>query len=128
LVGDAAGFVSPATGAGIIPGMVSGRLAAETIAQAFKHQRFDENFLKSYQDKWEQHIGRFKTEQLIQRIFLTNFCNLFIRIGEKDAAIRHLVASAQSHSSGGAYGSGISIPRLLGRVFWALLKGSFGQL
>ncbi len=128
LVGDAAGFVSPATGAGIIPGMVSGRLAAETIVHAFRHQRFDKNFLKLYQEKWERHIGRFKTEQLIQKIFLTNFCNLFIRIGEKDAAVRSLVASAQSHSPSGAYGSGVSIPKLLGRVLWALLKGSFGKL
>jgi len=34
LVGDAAGFVSPATGAGILPAMISGQLAAQTLSQA----------------------------------------------------------------------------------------------
>jgi len=126
LVGDAAGFVSPATGAGIVPGMVSGRLAAETLGEALTHRRFDAPFLSRYQVRWEQQIGRFHAELWIQRIFLTRFCSLFIRIGQHDARIREIVSAAQT---GGTLGSkGISMPRLLGRVAWDLLKGVLGQL
>lgn len=128
LIGDAAGFVSPSTGAGILPGMISGRLAADTLIEALDHNRFDTKFLLRYQQRWEKHIGRFSSELMIQRIFLTPFCNLFIRIGQQDAAIRELVTGAQSHTTGGSYAQGVSIPRLLGRVAWNLLKGAFGQL
>jgi digeranylgeranylglycerophospholipid reductase len=128
LIGDAAGFVSPATGAGILPGMISGRLAADTLIEALDHNRFDAEVLIRYQRRWEKHIGRFSSELMVQRIFLTPFCNLFIRIGQQDAAIRELVTGAQSHTAGGSYAQGVSIPRLLGRVAWDLLKGAFGQL
>jgi digeranylgeranylglycerophospholipid reductase len=128
LIGDAAGFVSPATGAGILPGMISGRLAADTLVEALEHNRFDADFLSRYQRRWETHIGRFRSELMVQRIFLTPFCNLFIRIGQQDAAIRQLVTGAQSHTAGGSYAQGVSIPRLLGRVAWDLLKGAFGRL
>jgi flavin-dependent dehydrogenase len=126
LVGDAAGFVSPATGAGIVPGMISGSLAAKTLVEALAHQRFDAPFLSRYQRRWEQQIGRFETELWIQRIFLTRFCNLFVRIGQQDARIREVVGGAQAAGAPGR--KGVSIPRLLGRVAWDLLKGSFGQL
>lgn len=126
LVGDAAGFVSPATGAGIVPGMISGRLAAQTLAEALTHRCFDASFLSRYQVRWEQQIGRFQTELRIQRIFLTRFCNLFIRIGQHDARIRQIVSVGQA---GGVPGSkGISVARLLGRVGWDLLKGASGLL
>ncbi len=128
LIGDAAGFVSPATGAGILPGMISGRLAADTLVEALEHNRFDTEFLTRYQRRWEKHIGRFSSELMVQRIFLTPFCNLFIRIGQQDATIRRLVTRAQSHTAGGSYAQGVSIPRLLGRVAWDLLKGAFGRL
>ncbi len=128
LIGDAAGFISPATGAGILPGMISGRLAADTLVEALEHDHFDAEFLSRYQRRWEKHIGRFRSELMVQRIFLTPFCNLFIRIGQQDAAIREIVTGAQSHTAGGSYAQGISIPRLLGRVVWDLFKGAFGRL
>ncbi|MDO8055734.1 MAG: NAD(P)/FAD-dependent oxidoreductase, partial [Candidatus Hermodarchaeota archaeon] len=61
LVGDAAGFVSPLTGAGIVWGMLSGQLAAQTLVEAFNHNRFDASYLNRYQRRWEQRIGRFRT-------------------------------------------------------------------
>ncbi|MFX1300915.1 MAG: NAD(P)/FAD-dependent oxidoreductase, partial [Promethearchaeota archaeon] len=128
LVGDAAGFVSPSTGAGIVPGMVSGQLAAQTIAEALEHQRFDETFLHRYQTRWENTIGRFNTELLIQRIFLTRWCNLFIRIGERDSGIRKFVAATQNKDPMGHYGRETNIFELLLRVFWALIKGPFRML
>jgi digeranylgeranylglycerophospholipid reductase len=128
LIGDAAGFVSPSTGAGIVPGMQSGQLAAQTIAEASDREQFDATFLERYQFRWEKVIGRFGTELLIQRAFLTRWCNLFIRIGERDAGMRRFVAAAQSKEAIGAYGREINVLELLLRLVWALLKGPFGQL
>ncbi|MFW9831653.1 MAG: NAD(P)/FAD-dependent oxidoreductase [Candidatus Thorarchaeota archaeon] len=128
LIGDAAGFVSPSTGAGIVPGMQSGQLAAQTFAEALDCGRFDSNFLQRYQIRWEQVIGRFTTEKLIQKAFLTRFCNLFIRIGEQDSGIREFVSKAQSKDPMGIYGRGMSVFELLLRVIWALIKAPFGHL
>jgi flavin-dependent dehydrogenase len=128
LVGDAAGFVSPSTGAGIVPGMVSGQLAAQTLVEALDTQRFDDTFLHRYQTRWENTIGRFNTELMIQRIFLTRWCNLFIRIGERDKGIRKFVAATQSKDPMGYYGRETGIFELLLRVLWALIKGPFGML
>jgi digeranylgeranylglycerophospholipid reductase len=128
LIGDAAGFVSPSTGAGIVPGMQSGKLAAKTLAEASDQEQYDALFLQRYQYRWEKVIGRFETELIIQRIFLTRWCNLFIRIGERDASIRDFVAQAQIKDQRGSYGHGINILKLLARVVWSLMKGPFGLL
>ncbi len=128
LIGDAAGFVSPSTGAGIVPGMQSGLLAAQTLAEAADREQFDALFLQRYQVRWEKIIGRFKTELMIQRAFLTRWCNLFIRIGERDSRMRDFVASTQSKEPTGTYGQGVNIFELLLRLTWALIKGPIGQL
>lgn len=128
LVGDAAGFVSPSTGAGIVPGMQSGHLAATTLVEALTHQRFDDAFLNRYQVRWQQAIGRFETELLIQRAFLTRWCNLFIRIGERDKRMRKFVTNTQSGDPSGVFGRGVNVFELMIRVVWALMKGPFGQL
>jgi digeranylgeranylglycerophospholipid reductase len=128
LVGDAAGFVSPLTGAGIVWGMLSGQLAAESLLEAFSHQRFDASFLSRYQQRWEQRIGRFKTELLIQRAFLTRWCNLFIRIGERDAGMRQFITQVQTQELTTGYTRDVNVFELLLRLLWALLKGPFGKL
>jgi digeranylgeranylglycerophospholipid reductase len=128
LIGDAAGFVSPSTGAGIVPGMQSGFLAAKTLAEAANQEQYDTHFLQRYQFRWERMIGRFDTELMIQRAFLTRWCNLFIRIGERDAGMRAFVASTQSKDPSGNYGQGVNVLELLTRLVWALIKGPFGQL
>lgn len=128
LVGDAAGFVSPSTGAGIVPGMQSGQLAATTLGEALTQHRFDNAFLNRYQIRWHQAIGRFKTELMIQRAFLTRWCNLFIRIGERDRGMRDFVASTQHKDPLGTYGRGVNVFELMLRVLWALIKGPFGRL
>ncbi|MFX1510902.1 MAG: NAD(P)/FAD-dependent oxidoreductase [Promethearchaeota archaeon] len=128
LIGDAAGFVSPSTGAGIVPGMQSGFLAAQTLAEAADHEKYDAVFLERYQFRWEKLIGRFETELMIQRAFLTRWCNLFIRIGERDSGMRDFVASTQSKDPTGNYGRGVNVFELVLRLTWALIKGPFGQL
>ncbi len=49
LIGDAAGFVDPMMGEGIAYAMKSGVYAAQVIAGAFELDRFDREFLESYQ-------------------------------------------------------------------------------
>ena len=56
------------------------------------------------------------------------WCNLFIRIGERDKGMRQFVAATQSTESNRSYGGGINLFELLLRVVWALIKGPFGQL
>ncbi len=128
LIGDAAGFVSPSTGAGIVPGMQSGQLAAKTLAEASDREQYDTVFLQRFQFRWEKVIGRFKTELLIQRVFLTRWCNLFIRIGERDAGMRGFIAGTQTKDPLGTYGRGVNVFELLLRFVWALTKGPFGRL
>ncbi|WP_207494011.1 NAD(P)/FAD-dependent oxidoreductase [Aridibaculum aurantiacum] len=48
LVGDAASLVCPTTGEGIGPGMISGLIAAEFIARAIEHDRFDKSIFTNY--------------------------------------------------------------------------------
>jgi len=54
-VGDAGGFVSAATGEGIFPGMLSGKLAAEVIAGALS--RGDRGELGQYEKRARDQIG-----------------------------------------------------------------------
>lgn len=128
LIGDAAGFVSPLTGAGIVPGMQSGKLAAKTLAEASDRAQFDSTFLERYQFRWEKVIGRFRNELMIQRAFLTRWCNLFIRIGERDGGMVRFITSTQITSPTGTYGPKINLIELFLRLVWALIKGPFGKL
>ncbi|MCX6695132.1 MAG: NAD(P)/FAD-dependent oxidoreductase [Candidatus Altiarchaeota archaeon] len=48
LVGDAAGYADPLTGEGIYSAIHSGKLASETIVQAFDKNNFKEEFLSTY--------------------------------------------------------------------------------
>ncbi|MEM4258031.1 MAG: FAD-dependent monooxygenase [Candidatus Thermoplasmatota archaeon] len=58
LCGDAAGLINPLTGEGIDYAMISGKLAAEVIAQAVKQHTFSERFLSEYQRRWKQRFGK----------------------------------------------------------------------
>lgn len=48
LIGDIAGFVSPISGEGICPGIVSGKIAAETAIKALESEDISINSLKDY--------------------------------------------------------------------------------
>lgn len=59
LIGDAAHTVNPMTGGGIIPGMRSGLLAAETAIQTVKNKKIpDEKNLRSYPENWHRIGGK----------------------------------------------------------------------
>jgi len=48
VIGDAAGFVSPLSGEGISPSVISGNVAAETAILAFEEEDISKNTLKKY--------------------------------------------------------------------------------
>lgn len=58
VVGDAAGQIDPLTGEGIQYAMDAGKIAAETMAEAFKRKDFTKSFLKVYHDRWYQAFGK----------------------------------------------------------------------
>lgn len=57
IIGDAAGHIDPLTGEGIQFAMEGAEKAAETLLQAFRVGRFDEEFLSAYQDEWHREFG-----------------------------------------------------------------------
>jgi digeranylgeranylglycerophospholipid reductase len=58
VVGDAGGFTKPTTGGGIFYSLLTASLAAETLIEAFKHDRFDAGFLSRYERRWRRRLGR----------------------------------------------------------------------
>ena len=57
VVGEAAGQVKSTTCGGIYYGLISARLAAETIGVAFSKSRFGDDILKRYEQKWRRELG-----------------------------------------------------------------------
>lgn len=58
LVGDAARQVNPMTGAGILNGMIAGKLAGQVAAAALRDGDTSGKRLKEYQRLWHQRMGR----------------------------------------------------------------------
>jgi geranylgeranyl reductase family protein len=56
-VGDAAGLVKPTTGGGIYYGLLSGRLAAETLLPALERDTLDARSLRDYEQRWRARLG-----------------------------------------------------------------------
>ncbi len=56
-IGDAAGLVKPTTGGGIYYGMLSGAMAADTIATALAAGRTDAAMLRPYETAWRSRLG-----------------------------------------------------------------------
>jgi geranylgeranyl reductase family protein len=56
-VGDAAGLVKPTTGGGIYYSLISGQIAAETLAGALKDDDLRDSRLRRYETVWRQRLG-----------------------------------------------------------------------
>jgi len=67
VLGDAAGLVKPTTGGGIYYSLLSGDLAAETLAERLASDALDANALASYESAWRKRIGSELRWQLILR-------------------------------------------------------------
>ena len=57
VVGEAAGQVKSTTCGGIYYGLISAKLAVETIEGAFSQDRFDDGILKRYEQRWRRELG-----------------------------------------------------------------------
>jgi geranylgeranyl reductase family protein len=66
-VGDAAGLVKPTTGGGIYYSLLSGQLAAETLAGALGRDQLQRDSLSAYEKAWRKHLGSELRWQLILR-------------------------------------------------------------
>src|SRR5207247_1338905 len=56
-VGDAAGLVKPTTGGGIYYGLLSGRIAADVLAEALARDGLDAGALAAYETRWRARLG-----------------------------------------------------------------------
>lgn len=66
-VGDAAGLVKPTTGGGIYYSLLSGQLAAETLATSLRSNALQRDSLSRYEKAWRKHLGSELRWQLILR-------------------------------------------------------------
>lgn len=71
LVGDSARQVDPITGGGLTTSLQAGEIAGTTIGNAIEEQRFDEEFLSSYEKGWKDaFLRKLKRNYMVKEIFL----------------------------------------------------------
>ena len=90
IVGDAAGFVSPLTGEGIHYAVDSGKIAAETINNAFEKGDFTAQTLKEYQDTWMKKWGKDLFALKFFQKRLMAWPEAIVRYGSKDEKLKEL--------------------------------------
>jgi digeranylgeranylglycerophospholipid reductase len=57
LVGDAARHSDAVTGGGLTTSLEGGKIAGEVVGAAVKEQKFDKEFLSSYENRWKEAYG-----------------------------------------------------------------------
>ena len=77
LVGDAASLIDPFTGEGVGNALVSGRIAAEVIAEALARRDFSGGFLRRYDERIQQELGTelklsHRLQKLVRKPWLFN--------------------------------------------------------
>jgi flavin-dependent dehydrogenase len=98
-IGDAASFIDPFTGSGMLMALESGELVSEVIVERLA-QFGDENILESISEQYEQlYRARFNSRlrlcSMIRRAaFVPGFADLAIRFFGLSASLRRRVASA----------------------------------
>ena len=96
LIGDAAGFVSPISGEGIHPGIVSGQIAAETAVKALNDGVISKKTLKPYKQhpNIKKIVRNFKLKRsLVDFFYMNNGINLntMFKLAENDDVFRKQV-------------------------------------
>ena len=72
IVGDAASQVKPTSGGGIYSGLLCAKHCGDVAIEAIRNQSFKSQFLKQYQTRWLDDIGRELTMGMrFRRIFKT---------------------------------------------------------
>lgn len=80
VVGDAAGQVEPFTGGGIHITAHCGRIAGEIAAEGIKKEKNSANFLKKYETRWKNEIGKDLKDSLKYRKILDKLSDEEINI------------------------------------------------
>ncbi|MGV9141845.1 MAG: geranylgeranyl reductase family protein [Promethearchaeota archaeon] len=98
MIGDAAGFVSPISGEGIHPSIVSGKIAAETAVKALENGEISKNTLKNYarDSHIKKIIRNFKLKRSLVEFFYENEgqnLNTMLRLAEQDQKYRDEVVN-----------------------------------
>jgi geranylgeranyl reductase family protein len=93
LVGDAAGFVSPISGEGIHPSVVSGNAAAETAINALENENISKEMLKYYKSypNIKKIIRNFKMKTSMVKFFFENggkYLSIMLELAEKNDSFR----------------------------------------
>lgn len=96
LVGDAASLIDPFSGEGIGNSIVSGKVAAQTILEAFEKNDFSEKTLIKHQEGVKRELGpalstSYKLQQLGQNTFLLNWV---IDKAARSERVRSAISSA----------------------------------
>ena len=97
LVGDNGGFVSPISGEGISPSIISGKIAAETAINALQEENYSKTNLKKYKSHSEikSIIRSFKLKLSMLKFFYSNDganFNRMLELAEKDTEFKiHVV-------------------------------------
>eukprot|EP01113_Clastostelium_recurvatum_P041622 TRINITY_DN663_c0_g1_i2.p1 TRINITY_DN663_c0_g1~~TRINITY_DN663_c0_g1_i2.p1 ORF type:complete len:505 (-),score=131.11 TRINITY_DN663_c0_g1_i2:89-1603(-) len=73
IIGDAAGLIDPLTGEGIQYAMGSGKIAAQTLIEAFQQRDLTSHFLKKYHQRWMQSFGHDFWVSMKMSLFLYRF-------------------------------------------------------
>lgn len=93
LTGDAASLIDPFTGEGIGNAMMSGKLAAESVASALSKGTYQENKLHTYEDKvYNKLWGELRLSRMLQRLIRYPWLfNWMIRKINSNAELRETV-------------------------------------
>jgi geranylgeranyl reductase family protein len=96
IIGDAAGFVSPISGEGIHPSIVSGQVAAETAIKALEEENISKQILKSFKQhpNIKKIVRNFKLKRSMVEFFYENDgknLGTMFKLAENDVNFRNQV-------------------------------------
>ena len=70
-VGDAAGLTKPTTGGGIFYSLLSGALAAETLAEALRRDQLGASALGTYERRWKARLDpHLRVSSYLRRLYM----------------------------------------------------------
>ena len=87
LVGDAAGFVDPFYGEGIKYAFISGKLAAERVAESYENDDFSKSALDSYKTLCRTMFGENLKYSLRLTRLMNKYPNIFFRLLSSDKKV-----------------------------------------
>ncbi len=103
LLGDAASLIDPLSGEGVGNAMISGRVAAQVVAEALQKNDFSENFLKKYDTElWKIISDEVKASYRLQKIgkMFPHLINKLVEMAGTDPKFRAELEKRLPYSGG----------------------------